>query len=76
MAGVAWRPSSPAEAHRPDTVLNNTLRALEGRMAKDDWVLVHDAARPCVSTELVERLMDELGRTRAGDSSRCRSPTP
>ena len=52
-------------AHRPDTVLN-ALRVLEGRMAKDDWVLVHDAARPCVSTELVEQFLDELGEDPIG----------
>jgi 2-C-methyl-D-erythritol 4-phosphate cytidylyltransferase len=47
-------------AHRPETVLN-ALHALEGRVAKDDWILVHDAARPCIETELVEQFLDEMG---------------
>jgi len=47
-------------AHRAETV-RNALAHLEGRMAKDDWVLVHDAARPCIPTELVEQFLDEVG---------------
>ena len=44
---------------RPDTVAN-ALAHLAPRMAKDDWVLVHDAARPCITTELVEQFLDEV----------------
>ena len=47
-------------AHRADSVAN-ALKHLEPRMAKDDWVLVHDAARPCVDKELVEQFLDEVG---------------
>ncbi len=47
-------------AHRPDTV-RNALRHLEGRAANDDWVLVHDAARPCAHAALVEQFLDEVG---------------
>jgi len=47
-------------ARRAETVLN-TLKFLESRIAKDDWVLVHDAARPCILTELVEQFLDEIG---------------
>ncbi len=47
-------------ARRAETVLN-TLEFLEGRIAKDDWVMVHDAARPCILTELVEQFLDEVG---------------
>jgi len=36
------------------------LRALEGAAADDDWVLVHDAARPCLQPLLVEQFLDEL----------------
>lgn len=46
--------------HRPETVMN-ALKHLEDRLAKDDWVLVHDAARPCIQTELVEQFLDEVG---------------
>jgi 2-C-methyl-D-erythritol 4-phosphate cytidylyltransferase len=47
-------------AHRADSVAN-ALRHFDGRIAKDDWVLVHDAARPCITTELVEQFLDEVG---------------
>jgi 2-C-methyl-D-erythritol 4-phosphate cytidylyltransferase len=36
------------------------LRALEDAASEDDWVLVHDAARPCLQTLLVEQFLDEL----------------
>lgn len=39
----------------------NALKELAPRCAKDDWVLVHDAARPCIQKELVEQFLDELG---------------
>lgn len=38
----------------------NALSALVGVASADDWVLVHDAARPCLRTEDIDRLMDEL----------------
>ena len=38
----------------------NSLEHLKERIAKDDWVLVHDAARPCIQKELVEQFLDEL----------------
>lgn len=44
----------------------NALAALAGRAAPDDWVLVHDAARPCIAREWVERLIDEVGDDAAG----------
>ena len=52
-------------AHRAESVLN-TLKFFEGRMAKDDWVMVHDAARPCILTELVEQFLDEVGDDQVG----------
>src|SRR3954466_11781928 len=52
-------------AHRPETVLN-ALKALAGRVANDDWILVHDAARPCIGTELVEQFLDEMGEDPIG----------
>ena len=33
------------------------LEALAGRAAPDDWVLVHDAARPCLAPALARRLL-------------------
>ncbi len=52
-------------AHRGESVLN-CLRQLEARVAKDDWVMVHDAARPCIGTELVEQFLDEVGNDPIG----------
>jgi 2-C-methyl-D-erythritol 4-phosphate cytidylyltransferase len=47
-------------AHRAETV-RNALAHLGDRVARDDWVLVHDAARPCITKELVEQFLDEVG---------------
>ena len=52
-------------ARRSESVLN-TLLTLEKQIAKDDWVLVHDAARPCLSHELVEQFLDEVGDDQVG----------
>jgi 2-C-methyl-D-erythritol 4-phosphate cytidylyltransferase len=37
------------------------LAALEGRAGPDEWVLVHDAARPCLDGNDLERLLGRLG---------------
>jgi 2-C-methyl-D-erythritol 4-phosphate cytidylyltransferase len=44
---------------RADSVLAG-LKFLENKVADDDWVLVHDAARPCVTQESIETLKNEL----------------
>lgn len=44
---------------RCDSVMN-ALTALAGRAGADDWVLVHDAARPCLRRRDLDRLMDTL----------------
>lgn len=44
---------------RADSVLN-ALAAIENQADKDDWVLVHDAARPCITTQDIEKLITEL----------------
>lgn len=46
-------------SNRAESVVN-ALEHLAPRMAKDDWVLVHDAARPCITKSLVEQFLDEL----------------
>jgi 2-C-methyl-D-erythritol 4-phosphate cytidylyltransferase len=46
-------------AERMDSVLAG-LRALQNRARPDDWVLVHDAARPCLSATDLDRLLTEL----------------
>ncbi|MBN1380010.1 MAG: 2-C-methyl-D-erythritol 4-phosphate cytidylyltransferase [Gammaproteobacteria bacterium] len=40
---------------RCDSVLNG-LRALQNQAADDDWIWVHDAARPCVRVEDLKQL--------------------
>jgi 2-C-methyl-D-erythritol 4-phosphate cytidylyltransferase len=47
-----------AGVQRAQTVAN-TLDAIQKRVTRDAWVLVHDAARPCVSADAVERLIAE-----------------
>lgn len=47
-------------AHRPDSV-RNAIDQMGERIAPDDWILVHDAARPCIQKELVEQFLDEIG---------------
>lgn len=37
------------------------LLAARDAIAGDDWVLVHDAARPCLSAAALQRLLDEIG---------------
>ena len=44
---------------RSESVLNG-LTAVAELLAEDDWVLVHDAARPCLSQEMLSALFDEL----------------
>lgn len=46
-------------SERSDSVLN-ALHRLQQMASDNDWVLVHDAARPCLTTEDLERLMVEL----------------
>jgi 2-C-methyl-D-erythritol 4-phosphate cytidylyltransferase len=50
---------TPGGAERCHSVVNG-LEALDGRAASDDWVLVHDAARPCLRRVDLERLMERL----------------
>jgi len=37
------------------------LEALVGRADPPDWVVVHDAARPCLAQEDLDRLLEQLG---------------
>ncbi|MGV7235685.1 MAG: 2-C-methyl-D-erythritol 4-phosphate cytidylyltransferase, partial [Nitrosomonadaceae bacterium] len=46
---------------RAMSILNGLKAASEASFIdNDDWVLVHDAARPCLSGELLKKLLDEL----------------
>ena len=52
-------------ATRSDSVANG-LAAIEQDTSADGWVMVHDAARPCIRTELIEQFIDELERDPVG----------
>ncbi len=52
-------------ASRADTVLNG-LDAMAAWCATDDWVLVHDAARPCLPAAALTRLLDLAGEDTVG----------
>jgi len=62
---VAARLNSPrllttiGGAQRQDSVMNG-LEFLADRAAADDWILVHDAARPCLSGSDIGALADAL----------------
>ncbi len=79
---VAVHPDDPRPAHmaclqgprvrvvaggreRCDSVLAG-LQALGEQAADRDWVLVHDAARPCVSVTDIQRLIDCVRETAIG----------
>ncbi|HEX5801894.1 MAG TPA: 2-C-methyl-D-erythritol 4-phosphate cytidylyltransferase [Azospira sp.] len=65
-AGYDWRDLGPkletvyaGGATRAESVLAG-LRAIETAVADDDWVLVHDAARPCLSQAMLDALVAGL----------------
>ena len=46
--------------------VSNALESLATVVAEDDWIMVHDAARPCIRAELIEQFLDELQRDAIG----------
>ncbi len=50
---------------RSDTV-RNALQALAETCRDDDWILVHDAARPCVPRDALARLVAQLEHDATG----------
>jgi len=52
---------------RAESVANG-LRAMESELGPiaEDWILVHDAARPCLTVAMVEKLIAEVGDDEAG----------
>jgi 2-C-methyl-D-erythritol 4-phosphate cytidylyltransferase len=52
-------------AERSESV-RNALAALNRRAGKEDWVLVHDAARPCLSGGDLDALLNQAGAHAVG----------
>jgi 2-C-methyl-D-erythritol 4-phosphate cytidylyltransferase len=54
-------------ATRADSVLNG-LKAMQadGSIGNDDWILVHDAARPCLTIFQLDQLIDTLALDEVG----------
>ena len=50
---------------RADSVFNGLLAAAQ-ELKTDDWMLVHDAARPCLTAGLVEALIELVGEDPVG----------
>jgi 2-C-methyl-D-erythritol 4-phosphate cytidylyltransferase len=46
--------------------VRNGLTALSARAGRDDWVLVHDAARPCLPRQDLDRLLGDLATHAVG----------
>lgn len=71
-ASYDWHPFSsklqPLYAGGPSRAasVRNALERLADVAAADDWILVHDAARPCLSAALLQRLLDEVGEDACG----------
>jgi len=63
--GDALVPLFCGGASRAESVTRG-LERMRDEVQADDWVLVHDAARPCLTAELVERLMAELAQDEIG----------
>jgi len=62
---VAWSETVSAQQEKIVTAVGgdtrahsvlNGLYALEGAAEEDDWVLVHDAARPCLTSDMLKPL--------------------
>ncbi|MEP6941653.1 MAG: 2-C-methyl-D-erythritol 4-phosphate cytidylyltransferase [Betaproteobacteria bacterium] len=52
-------------ATRLESVANG-LDAMQARVRANDWVLVHDAARPCIGADALSRLVSEVGDDAVG----------
>jgi 2-C-methyl-D-erythritol 4-phosphate cytidylyltransferase len=72
---------APGGAERSESV-RNALAGLNRRAQKTDWVLVHDAARPCLPTADLDRLLERAGTHAVGgilaqpvaDTLKCQQP--
>lgn len=70
-SGVKLNANSKCQVHycggdtRADTVLNGLL-AITQQVSDDDWVLVHDAARPGLTNQLLSHLLTTLENDAVG----------
>jgi len=48
------------------STVHNALESMTGEAAAEDWILVHDAARPCLSARMLDRLIQEVGDDASG----------
>lgn len=60
IAAIACGGATRAESVR------NGLSSLRGELTDDDWVLVHDAVRPCLPRDALRRLLEEVGDDAVG----------
>ncbi len=65
MFGERLAPLYCGGASRRDSVLNG-LVAMASAVDPNDWVLVHDAARPCLGKTELHRLIEEAGKDEVG----------
>ena len=74
-ADILWQQIPVFQSPRIQTTLGGDERAdsvrmaletLQGRAEQDDWVLVHDVARPCVRVQDIQNLMTTLTSHKVG----------
>ncbi len=65
--------TAPGGKERADSVLSG-LKTIRGRAADDDWVLVHDAARACITTADIHHLINALVNDEVGGILALSSP--
>ncbi len=51
---------------RQETVRNTLAAMMKSGIDEDDWILVHDAARPGITPSLIEKLIDSVQRSNTG----------
>jgi 2-C-methyl-D-erythritol 4-phosphate cytidylyltransferase / 2-C-methyl-D-erythritol 2,4-cyclodiphosphate synthase len=61
--------STVGGAHRQDSVMNG-LAYLAPSVQADDWILVHDAARPCLHARDISALCDALEKNPRGGAGK------
>lgn len=56
---------APGGQERSDSVLNALLH-IQNKLSQSDWVLVHDAARPCLIESDIDKLIEQLAEQEIG----------